>query len=431
MLSFTKKLRLAFLCSVVSTSLFAADTSQMTTARALEVTIVTGKELPKILNKESSPYSIMAVSENKMRPIPFQFDDMSVKNLVFVPGGKLPVKGKEGVFEEDDQLAFMYKDMGPKATAEQLAAIEGSMISELEIFEDGIQRYAYLVEGNPARSDKVYAHYNFETGLVEAESYTLQVSPDNILVWEDWIIRDFTGTPSAPNILDTMKVRVKARLGFLKATLHNSLIPINTLAVKNGPVRAIVEADASISILGIDLASGGLTVTYTAQTIEYPLFLLFPKAGSVLSSLALDVTLDFVDFEGSRYRTALGPKEPLITGTKKAKKIRDQYTTDLDHPWSAISTGKDWDMFFFFVRNEGFDPTLNAVYYDEKAGDDENEPERYEGSNSEFGPTLSNIPFGSEGTLNFNLYFGPDLWQGNNPEIAAEQIMNRAKVIVH
>lgn len=88
-------------------------------------------------------------------------------------------------------------------------------------------------------------------------------------------------------------------------------------------------------------------------------------------------------------------------------------------------------MFFFFVRNEGFDPTLNAVYYDEKAGDDENEPERYEGSNSEFGPTLSNIPFGSEGTLNFNLYFGPDLWQGNNPEIAAEQIMNRAKVIVH
>jgi hypothetical protein len=426
-----KKLSVAFVFSLLSTSLFANDTSQMSPARHLEVTIITGKELPKLLNKSVEAYSVMAISDNEIKPIPFQFDDLNVKNLVHVPGGKIPAQGKVGIFEENDQLAFMYKDMGPKATVEQLQGIEGNIVSELEISEDGIQRYAYLIEGNSQRSDKRYAHYNFETGLVEAETFSLQVDPEHILVWEDWIVKGFKGTPSAPNILDTMKVRIKAKLGFIKATLHNSIVPVNTLAVKNGPVRAVVEADATITILGINLAQGGLTTTFTAQTIEYPLFVFFPKAGNVLSALSIDVTLDYVDFEGSRYRTALGPKEPMITGTKEAKKLREKYRMDLENPWIAISTGKNWDMFFFFFANEGFNPTLDAVYYDDNAGDDANKPERYKGSNSELGPTITDIPFGSEGTLNFNLYFAPDLWQGNNPEKAAQQIMNPAKVIVH
>jgi len=150
-----------------------------------------------------------------------------------------------------------------------------------------------------------------------------------------------------------------------------------------------------------------------------------------LSALSIDVTLDFVDFQGSRYRTALGPKEPLITGSKEAGKLKEKYTTDLAHPWNAISTGKNWDMFFFFMTDKNFKPTLNAVYADAAAGDDENGPERFPGSNSEFGPTLSNIPVGTEATLQFNLYFGPDLWQGNNPEAAAEQILHPAQVSVH
>ena len=427
----SKQFRMACVCAAFSSQLFAGNINEISPARNLEVTIVTGKETPKLLNKASDQYSLIAVRDGEIIPIPYQFDDMSVKDLVHVPGGKLAVKGKEGIIEEEDQLAFMYKDMGVKVTSEQLTSVEGSVVSELEINEDGVQRYAYIIEGNSQRSEKVYAHYDFKTGLVQTESYSLQVAPDNILVWEDWIIKGFSGTPSAPNILDTMKVRVKAKLGFIKATLYNSLIPVRTLAVKNGPVRAIVEADASIGMLGIDLASGGLTTTFTAQTIEYPLYLIFPKAGEVLSSLSLDVTLDYVDFEGSRYQTALGPKEPMITGTKEAEDQRDNYGIDLDNPWITISTGKNWDMFFFFERSEGFDPTVSAIYRDKTAGDGANKPERYKKSSSELGPSITNIPFGNEGTLGYNLYFGPDLWEGDNPKKAAEQIINRAKVIVH
>lgn len=399
-------------------------------ARNLEVVIIKGKELALILNKEVANYSIMAIENGKLAPIPFQFDDKNIRGLTYVEGGILAVDGKVAVLEEKDELVFMYKDMGNKAEGDSLALTSGKVISELEITEKDTSRYAYLVEGNPERSSKVYASYNFDTGLVDTESFSLQLDPENLLVWSDWIIKGFEGTPSAPNILDTMKARVTAKLGFVGATLHNSMIPVKMLAVKNGPVRSIIEADASVSILGIDLAKAGVSTTFTANTIQYPIFAAIPKAAGVLSTLTIDVTLDYVDFEGSRFRTALGPKAPLITGTKDAGQSREKYKSNLENPWLAISSGKNWDMIFVFVHEENFKPTLSSIYKDANAGDKARKPERFKFSNSEIGVRLDDVPVGLETSLEYNLYFGSDLWQGNEPEASVKDITNPAVVTV-
>ena len=400
-------------------------------ARQLEVTVIKGEQIPKLLNMEAENFSLMAVVGNRLEAIPYQFDDKNSRGLTYVPGGKLPVEGQAGIIEENDELAFMYKDMGAKASPEIIQTLTGDIISELEIDEKNSTRYAYIVKGNEERSKKIYASYNMETGLVSTETYSLQLDPDNILVWSDWNIKGLADTPSSPNVLDTMKIRIHAKIGFIKATIHNSLVPIRTLAVKNGPVRAIVEADASLSVLGINLAKAGISTTFTSQTIEYPVFAAIPRAAGALSSLDITVTLDHVDLDGSRYRTALGPKEPLITATKESGKLKEKYTMNLDNPWVSISSGKNWDMFFFFFHEEDFLPSLNAVYNDAKAGSDIDKPERYKGSNTEMGIALSDVPVGVETSLHCNLYFGPDLWQGNNPEIAAHDILNPAIVVVN
>jgi len=399
--------------------------------RQLEVVVVTGEELPLILGEKATEHSLMAMENGQLTPIPYQFDDKNSKGLTFVPGGKLPVNGSVDIIDSFDELVFMYKDMGGKAGSAPLENKLGHIVSELEITEEGISRYAYLVKGNDERSTKRYTDYNFETGYLETESYSLQFDPDTILVWEDWKIKGFTGTGAAPNILDTMKARIFLRMGFLKATLHNSLVPVSMVGVKNGPVRSIVEGDASLVIFGIDLFSAGVSVTFTAQTIEYPIFAVFPASADLLSELNIDVTLDYVDFEGSRYRTALGPKEPLITGVEVSDEIRSQYKSDLDNPWVSISTGKNWDMFFRFQIPDGIRPTLSALYRDSAAGDKRNKPERYKGSSSELGIKLEDIPTGIETILEYSLYFGPDLWQGNNPEKAWFDITHPAIVTVN
>lgn len=399
-------------------------------ARQLEVTVIKGHQLPFILGESTQNYSLMAINEGSLSPIPYQFDDTNMKGLTFVPGGNVPVDGTENVLDAVDELVFMYKDMGSKAGTDAFENIEGAMVSEFEITEDGTSRYAYLMKGNSQRSTKRYANYDFETGYLETETYSLQFDPNNIMVWSDWKIKGFTGTGAAPNILDTMKIRIFARMGFLKATLHNGIVPVRMLAAKNGPIRSVVESDVSLGLFGIDLLNGGLSVTFTSQTIEYPIFAMIPKAANVLSEFNIDVTLDYVDLEGSRYRTALGPKEPMITGQKVDKEIRNQYKSDLDNPWVAISTGKEWDMFFIFSSPQEFRPELAALYRDSGAGDKANKPERFKGSSAELGVNLSNIPVGLDTKLSYNLYFGPDLWKGNNPEKAAFDILNPAIVVV-
>ncbi|MBQ0720274.1 MAG: hypothetical protein KBT88_02020 [Gammaproteobacteria bacterium] len=398
-------------------------------ARLLEVIVVKGAQLPALLDKAMSNYSLMAVRHGKLVPIPYQFDDLNTGGRSYVKGGVLNVDGKAGIVEAIDELVFMYKDMGVQASEALRAQSSGTVISELQINDNNSVRYAYLVAGNPERSDKVYSHYDMNTGLVTAESYSLQLDPDNLLILSDWIIKDFGDASVPTNVLDTLKMRVKGKLGF-SATVDNEEIPAKALAVKNGPVRTIVEADTSIRILGISIASGTVSATFSAQTIKYPVFITLPKAAGTLSSLAIDLTLDYVDFDGSRYRTALGPKEPMITGTKQAATQRDLYKSDLANPWVSISSGNNWDMFLIFSHQDNFKPTLNAIYRDASAGDKAKKPERFKGSNSEIGISLSDIPVGIETSLNYNFYFGAGLWQGDDVDETLDELMNPAVVSV-
>lgn len=416
--------------TLILPSLVSAGMEVTNPSRQYEVTVVKGEALP-ITGEPTAEYSVMAIEGGKLSPIPFQFDDKNIKGLNFVPGAIVKVDGKENVVEAQDELAFMYRDMGPKADAAAIGSLEGAIVSELEITEEGTSRYAYLVKGNGQRSDKVYAHYDFETGFIETETYTIQFDPNNITVWSDWKIKGFTGTDSAPNVLDMMKARFFVRLGFLKATLHNAIIPARTIAVKNGPVRAIVEADISIGALGINVLTGGVSVTLTPQAIRYPIFAFFPKAAEALSEFYIDVTIDHVDFEGTRYKTSLGPEEPLIAGQKVSDKVRAQYKSDIDNPWVSISSGHDWDMYFISRLSEGFTPKVDAIYWDEGAGDKPNKPENFKGSSAEMGLKLSDIPVGADTIFEYSIYFGPDLWKGNDAKTAAYHIFHPAPVVVN
>jgi len=400
-------------------------------ARQLEVCIIKAEKLPLLLGKSSLIYSLMAVEDGQLKPIPYQFDDQNLKGKTYIPGSSVAIDGTEEIIDPVDELAFMYKDMNIKADPNAFKNIEGKMIAELVITEDNVSRYAYVIEGNSQRSETRYTHYNIDTGYLETETYSLQFDPDSMVLWSDWKIKGFEGTESAPNILDTMKIRILARLGFVRATLHNGLVPIKMLGVKNGPVRSIVESEISIGLLGVKLLEGGLSVTFSSQGIEYPMAVNIPSVADRLSEFSIEVTMDYVDFEGSRYRSALGPKDAIITGQKVSNKVRRQHTANLENPWVSVSTDKNWDMFFMFTTNQGYHPKLSALYRDSGAGDEANEPERFEGSSAELGLKLEQLPAGTETSLNYLLYFGPGLWQGNQPEKAAFDLLNPAAIVVN
>ena len=418
-----QKSALLIVLFIVSTTTNLVQADTLSPARQIEVTAISGEVLPLLQGKKFDQYSVMVVSNGKLTPIPFQFDDRNEVGLIYVPGGKIKASGEVGVLEEQDELAFMLKDTGPKATADNIAATAGTVIYELDFDTGSNKRYAYVVENNTGEFPHQSMNFDMETGLVKTNAYTLQVDPDNLLVWSDYVYKTFTEERS---IIDNMKLRIKIKLGFIKMTISNNLIPSEIVAVKNGPVKSIIEMDASISALGINILDMGAVVQISENSTQFPVFVSIPKAASALSKLDIEISLDFNELEGARVRTALGPKEPVIAGGDGAD--HKDLAVNLQNTWLSGSSGKNWDVAAFFVTDETVDASLNVLYKDESIGSKPDKPERFKGSHPQVGYALSDIPSGISTMIGINLYYSDDLWQGNNPEKAIDEISNPAPV---
>lgn len=419
---------------VVSYSFFVAlftfssflSANNLSPARSIEVAVVTGEKLPALIGKQYANYSVMVSNGEALSPIPYQFDERNKGGFLYAPGGSLELVGTEHVFDKEDELAFMLKDAGMKSSPELLASIRGKVVAEFEIELSDHMRYAYLVEGNDQRSDKHYTHYNEETGLIKTSAYSLQVDPGNLLYWKDFIYEGFAEKRS---LLDTMKLRVNGKLGFIKATIHNKLIPNKIVAVKNGPVRTIIEMDASIGLLGINIIKAGASVTITENSTQFPVFVSIPKAAAALSYLDIEVSLDFDGLEKARYRTELGPKEPVVQGGGGADP--EDLKIDLERNWLSLSSNRSWDIIAYFNRNKDVTLTLEPLYKDTALDGEVDKPERVKGSYPQAGYIIKDIPTGISSTIGIDLYYNKNFWQGNNVEVAAEEIRNPADINVN
>ena len=430
-MTFLPKSRLASAALIASVGIYSPLASalpqggELTGSRQLEVSVITGASLKDVLGKEFKNYSVMAVVNGVVSPIPFQFDERNEKSFLFVPGGRLSIDGTENILDAQDELAFMYTDTGVQASPEQLGLVSGEVVSEIKVDDPaaGVVGYAYLVKGNSQRSDRYYTNFNKETGRVETEKYSLDIDPDNLLSWTDLKYKDFTPGHS---LIDTMKIRIKARVGFIKATINNNLIPNEVVAVKNGPVRSIIEVDASIAILGVTLGEGGASVTITNQAVQFPVFATIPKAAALLSDLSIGIALDFHKLEGAKVRTALGPKEPIIAGGGGTDPSEHKVT--LEDDWLSGSTGNGWDIVAFFQGSESFKPTLDFQYNDAGRGGKEDTPERYDGGHPQVGYFVSDIPNDQDIVVGVKLYFDDKLWHGDSVEGAISEIKNPAVI---
>lgn len=433
LLNYTQKTIAVFLTLFSVFLSFAASASNnllgnLSETREMQLAVLKGEKLPALLGKNAKNYSVMVVSGEKLVPIPYQFDDWNMRGFPYVPGGTIKVEGQEDIIEVKDELVFMLRDTGAQANAAIKSAVTGKVVLELAFKENNVERYAYIVEGNTERSDKFYTHFDSKTGLIKTSKFSLQTEPGNLLSWSDMYYQGYHD--GKKSILDTMKLRVKAKLGFIKATINNNLIPNEVSAVKNGPVRTLIALDASISILGVGLADAGASVTVTDQTLQFPVYLTIPKAASVLSDLTLEVSLDFNDMDGVPVRTELGPKEPVYAGDKTKGANPEDLKINLEHSWLSGSSGQNWDIIAFFSGKEGFKPTLDVIYKDSRFESNADTPERFPGSHPHVGYKVTDIVYGQEIVIGIDLYFDEAFWSKDGLDNAVESIRNPMPITV-
>lgn len=397
-------------------------------ARQIEVCIVKGEQLKKLLNTPYQHYSLLALSKNGiLSPIPYQFDDQNVNGLIHVAGGKIPVNGNEGILEPQDELAFMLKDAGNKASTPQLDNTAGQLIAELSVgLANGKQAFVYLFKDNPNRSEKVYTHYDTGTGLLTTGKFSQQFDPESILIWEDYFYSDFEEQRS---LLDSAKIRIKIKLNLLKVTLNNRQLPSEIVAIKNGAIRSIIEMDASLSVFGKDIIAAGGNLTATENSLHFAVEATTPKAAAFIKdNLVIEYSYDFNKLDGMKFTSALASGQPVIAGSGAFKP--DLNSISVDNSWFSGSTGKGWDFIGFFQSNESFSGGIELLFKDSSLNDEEDKPERMPGSHPQIGYYIKGVPAGAKFRFGIDFHYSSRFWENNGIKTAVDELKNPTLITI-
>jgi hypothetical protein len=412
----------------VAPELLHADVieSSKSKARSVQLMEVTPDLLPQIKGQTYEDLSLQAVdASGKLLPIPFQFDEYNRLGLHHVKGGDIETLGQEGVFDEKDELVFMNRDAGQKATPEQLTSASGKVLSELSISDDGQVRYVYLLKGNSARSQKDYAEYDAKTHTLKTDTWSMQTDPNNALLWTDHFIKSFDGGKTT--FADTMKVRVMAKVGFFSITLDNDNVVGKVVAVKDGPVRDIVQVATSVVVMKIPFLTLNMGLEISESSLDLPVSAAVPAAAKAIKAPVLTATLDFANVAGALVRSGLGSKEPSVVDNKMSAEEK-KFGLSQQEPWLALSTDKGYAGFMMIQSDEvslGKGLSLTGIY---KEGTEEDKPERFPGSEPEMGFHITNLPPGDVVNFVITLFHVDKYWYNNTPEDFVHALLKQPEV---
>jgi hypothetical protein len=253
-----------FVAGMAAVSAHAATTLPL--ARPHDPVVVSTGELGGLTDRQSADYRMLVVRDGAMVPIPFQIDARDGKGAYELGDGT-------GAFDDDDELVFMAKDLGARAT-EQLEA--AGPVVELEVADpdSGLQGWAYLVrEPEGSRPDAApYATYDAARSEVRAASYRLHYPPGRNF----FSSMETTHAAIAGTLVSRMVMRIEPTFSLLfthwSPSFTEDSFKTVIAGVRNGPVRAIVRAQQSLELgrLLPDAPSGDVLTFYYASSFVTP-----------------------------------------------------------------------------------------------------------------------------------------------------------------
>lgn len=352
--------------------------------------LVDGTDIPAALGKHIDTLSLQAVIDDQLEPIPYQIDEYNTGGAVYIEGWKAPLEGKKNIVDGNDKLLFLYKDAGPRRTAEQRS--DGKIIAEIELADTNKQtRYVYLVEGSRLQSDTQYVRYSTDVGKVETDFYQLVYNKENQLNWDEFAYTTFTGEKP----FDTMKIRIQGGLLTDLATvkLDNNNIIAKIKGEHVGPIRTTSQLELTVWYLGIPAIDISYQVHHYPKSMLYDARVVIPEIRRMLAtSPKLSMSLDANNLRGAELRTALGPQQSaIIDGAISA--LEQQYrkaSATADQNWIWLTTKRNLDVLAFFDYVGDQREPISLVYND--SADTANPPERFRGEMPNIGYEIENFP---------------------------------------
>jgi|GEM_PF-6623672 len=313
-IAFLTAVALSLLAICISTS----PAQKLVFPRSEDAVIIKGAEIKAVLGASIAKLNLAVARGGKVEAIPFQVDEVSEGNHVFdwvsPAGAKLGLLDKDsdgGIFDADDELAFMAWDLGEKVT--QKEQFKASKAIELAITDpaSGKTGYVYLlIDSSLPRSRTDYIQLKIAEPRYNVNTQRYQYSSQIKLgVFDVLKLRNATGGWT-PNMVmhNGSPGRMVTRLGLKTNLDFYDLIRGDVVARKLGPVRLFWRdaGGADFGIIKIK-AKGSTEQVFYANRADMPVTLELPfNFDSVLSSYELSAAflLDPKSLPAMYYDTA-------------------------------------------------------------------------------------------------------------------------------
>ncbi len=338
---------------------------------------IKGEKLTLLLGRNLGELSLMAVWNNQLQAIPYQFDEYDNKSGYIHLNGinPFPIAGKENILDGRDELSFMYRDSGEQRFDSEIHSLKQGKV-ELELaFTDilGRKRYAYIVSGVNDRSTLDYVDVSVENAEITSSFYHMVYDPKNFLVIKD--MRPHVGKASDERVLDmiyfTMSANVFSKIFKVSMNSYDNA-RVKVLGAKDGPIRSVLFLKISVIVAGIPVFSmfsevnvyeQGLVMPNRAEIGKGSIFVGIFKNPEIIIFLDLHglqggkVSADAFEDENGKLRYG------IIDG--KMDEI-EKAANNLDKPgdWIWLNSGLGWDVFMTLSFPEDkFEGMETSLYY--------------------------------------------------------------------
>lgn len=318
----------------------SAATPQPLVASSLSspgVTSIEGKHATFLAGQPNARLRVYAFAEGNAVPIPFQIDERDRRDRwVLDQGPKQNPDAAVEVFDDNDVLVLMNRDLGPRGDFAALPA-GATMWGEIRVGSVATPlgfAYVGVFEHPPSLSCAACssARYEEASDRVYAERYFLEFHaplPRRLAFVEK--MGEF-GTNAIAGIRATGEVRFFGGLMTLRKT--DADMQTELLGYRNGPVRAIRRARYWIPLPFGFRTAGRVDLLFYRDFVEGSALLKIGVPPSlVLANGELQAYFDFLHFDGARV---------FLEGMEPGEPVDGQMTPDkqslMGHParWAAL-----------------------------------------------------------------------------------------------
>ena len=154
-----------------------------TITRKPDPVIVTGDNLSGVTGLNPTRLGLYAVEDNKLIPIPFQVDQRDEEGNFFLTEMGGEVQDLSHLFDDNDEVVFMAKDLGDRCFPDQYPTGWKQGI-EIEVVDPVNESrgwcYLFAFDRDPERSKQAYTRYLLTRGEkdgVDTNVYVMEFPP--------------------------------------------------------------------------------------------------------------------------------------------------------------------------------------------------------------------------------------------------------------